>query len=276
MRTVRLGSQEAGLVAENSLLVTYVARRVASRRMLGVAEQLDRGCMHVLVVEDDQVLSHAVSGALRDQGYAVDCLSSGTDADSALTTDDYDLVVLDIDLPGLDGFEVLRRLRKRKSKIPVLILTVHDAVFERIQGLDSGADDYLTKPFKMGELEARIRALIRRARGVADNLITVGRLMVDAQSHLAAVDRVPLDLSAREFSVLQMLSTRAGRVVTKDSIMRSLYEWDQDVGPNAIEIHIHRIRKKLGNAGVNIRTIRGLGYLLETVDEPSKPPPDDA
>jgi len=175
--------------------------------------------------------------------------------------------VLDIDLPELDGFEVLRRLRKRRSKVPVLVLTVHDAVFERIQGLDSGADDYLTKPFRMGELEARIRALMRRARGAADNIITVGRLTVDAQSHLAAIDMVPLELSAREFSVLQMLSIRAGRVVSKDAIMRSLYDWDEDVGPNAIEIHIHRIRKKLGNAGVNIRTVRGLGYLLETVNE---------
>jgi len=223
--------------------------------------------MHVLVVEDDQVLSDAVAGALRDEDYAVDCLSSGADADRALMTDDYDLVVLDIDLPELDGFEVLRRLRKRRSKVPVLVLTVHDAVFERIQGLDSGADDYLTKPFRMGELEARIRALMRRARGAADNIITVGRLTVDAQSHLAAIDMVPLELSAREFSVLQMLSTRAGRVVSKDAIMRSLYDWDEDVGPNAIEIHIHRIRKKLGNAGVNIRTVRGLGYLLETVNE---------
>jgi len=232
--------------------------------------------MHVLVVEDDQVLSDAVTGALRDHGNAVDCLSSGADADRTLTTDDYDLVVLDIDLPGLDGFEVLRRLRKRKSKVPVLVLTVHDAVFERIQGLDSGADDYLTKPFKMGELEARIRALMRRARGVADNLITIGRLTVDAQSHLAAIDMIPLYLSAREFSVLQMLSTRAGRVVSKDAIMRSLYDWDEDVGPNAIEIHIHRIRKKLGNSGVNIRTVRGLGYLLEVVNEPSKIPSDAA
>jgi DNA-binding response OmpR family regulator len=178
-------------------------------------------------------------------------------------TEQYDLVVLDIELPLIDGFEVLRRLRKRKATVAVLVLTARDSVHDRIHGLDIGADDYLTKPFEVGELEARIRALVRRASGMADNEIAIGRLVLDLKGRRALVDGTCVELSARELAVLEILASRAGRVVAKDALMHSLYQWDEDVSPNAIEIYVHRLRKKLGESGINIRTIRGLGYLLE-------------
>ena len=219
--------------------------------------------MRILVVEDDAILADGLAHALRSRGYAVDCLSTGADADRALTDGEYDLVVLDIELPLLDGFEVLKRLRKRKASTPVLVLTARDSVHDRIHGLDSGADDYLTKPFEMGELEARIRALVRRAQGAADNQIELGRLVLDTKGRRAFVDGANVELSARELAVLEILAGRAGRVVSKDALMSSLYQWDEDPSTNAIEIYVHRLRKKLGDCGINIRTIRGLGYLLE-------------
>ncbi|MBI4194164.1 MAG: response regulator transcription factor [Betaproteobacteria bacterium] len=219
--------------------------------------------MHILVVEDDPVLADALTHSLRSLGYAVDCLMTGTEADRALSTDDYDLVILDIELPRMDGLEVLRRMRDRKQNVPVLVLTARDAVHDRIHGLDLGADDYLTKPFVMGELEARMRALMRRAQGASDNLINIGQLAVDLKGRRALINGVSLDLSAREQAVLEVLASRAGRVVSKEALIHSLYELDKDVGPNVIEIHVHRLRKKLQDSGVVIRTVRGLGYLME-------------
>jgi two-component system OmpR family response regulator len=219
--------------------------------------------MRILVVEDDAILADGLAHALRSRGYAVDCMATGGDADGALMTDDYDLVVLDIELPVIDGFEVLRRLRKRKATVAVLVLTARDSVHDRIHGLDLGADDYLTKPFEMGELEARIRALVRRASGLADNEIALGRLVIDLKGRRVLVDGSCVELSARELAVLEILGARAGRVVPKDALMNSLYQWDEDVSPNAIEIYVHRLRKKLGDSGITIRTVRGLGYLLE-------------
>ena len=219
--------------------------------------------MRLLVVEDDTVLADALTHTLRAQGYAVDCMTTGSEADRALTDEEYDGVVLDIELPVLDGLEVLKRLRRRKAKTPVLMLTARDAVHDRIRGLDLGADDYMTKPFEAGELVARLRALIRRAQGSVDNELRVGRLTLDLKGRVATVDGEPLGLSARELAVLEVLATRAGRVVIKDVLMRSLYEWDDDVGSNAIEIYVHRICKKLQDSDVTIRTIRGLGYLME-------------
>lgn len=231
--------------------------------------------MHILVVEDDPVLADAVTHSLRGRGHAVDCLMTGTEADRALATVDYDLVVLDIELPRMDGFEVLRRLRDRRQKTPVLILTARDSVHDRIHGLDLGADDYVTKPFAMGEFEARIRALVRRVRGAADDLLEVGQLAIDARGRRASLNGVPLDLSARELAVLEVLASRAGRVVSKDALIHSLYELDRDVGPNVIEIHVHRIRRKLQDSDVAIRTIRGLGYLLEPLRAGARAPADD-
>jgi two-component system OmpR family response regulator len=219
--------------------------------------------MRILVVEDDTILADGLAHSLRSLGHAVDCMATGADADRALSAEDYDFVILDIELPVLDGFEVLRRLRRRKATVPVLVLTARDSTHDRIHGLDIGADDYLTKPFEMGELEARIRALVRRARGIAENEISLGRLVLDLKGRRALVDGGALELSARELGVLEILAARAGRVVSKDALMTSLYEWDKDVSPNAIEIYVHRLRKKLTASGVTIRTIRGLGYLLE-------------
>jgi two-component system, OmpR family, response regulator len=219
--------------------------------------------MRILVVEDDAILADGLAHSLRSRGHAVDCMTTGAEGDRALSTEEYDFVILDIELPLLDGFEVLRRLRKRKAAVPVLVLTARDSVHDRIHGLDIGADDYLTKPFEMGELEARMRALVRRAQGIAENEISLGRLVLDLKGRRALVDGAGVELSAREWAVLELLAARAGRVVSKDALMKSLYEWDEDVSPNAIEIYVHRVRKKLMDSGVTIRTIRGLGYLLE-------------
>src|SRR6185295_16873923 len=217
--------------------------------------------MRILVVEDDLILADGIANALRAAGHAVDGVSSGPDADAALAAAEYELVILDIELPKFDGFEVLRRLRRRKVATPVLVLTARDSVHDRIHGLDLGADDYLTKPFEMGELEARIRALGRRARGAADDRIDLGRLAVDVKGRRAYVEGRAVDLSAREFAVLEVLAVRAGRVVSKEALISTVYQWDRDVSPNVMEIFVHRLRKKLQDAGVGIRTIRGLGYL---------------
>ena len=219
--------------------------------------------MRILIVEDDTILADGLAHTLRSLGHVVECMATGAEADAALGVEEYDFVILDIELPLMDGFEVLRRLRKRKATVPVLILTARDSVHDRIEGLDIGADDYLTKPFEMGEFEARIRALVRRARGLAENQIALGRLVLDLKGRRALVDGVGVELSARELGVLEILAGRAGRVVSKDALMKSLYEWDKDASPNAIEIYVHRLRRKLVDSGITIRTIRGLGYLLE-------------
>lgn len=219
--------------------------------------------MRILLVEDDSILADTLSQALRQSGYVVDLVTDGIAADSALGQDAFDLVVLDLGLPGLDGLQVLKQLRARKSTVPVLILTARDSLADRVSGLDLGSDDYLTKPFDLLELEARIRALIRRKHGISETLIVYGPLRFDTVDKSALVDNQPLDLSAREVSVLEILLMRAGRVVSKDHLAERLYGWGEEVGDNAIEVGIHRLRKKLEPVGINIRTIRGLGYLLD-------------
>jgi two-component system OmpR family response regulator len=193
----------------------------------------------------------------------VDCVSSGDQADHVLLSQKYDLIVLDLGLPKLDGFEVLRRLRHRGSKAPVLILTARDTLDDRVKGLDLGADDYLTKPFDLPELEARVRALIRRGQSGGGSELVHGALKLDTAGRRATLNDVPLELSARELGVLEVLMLRSGRVVNKEQLAEQLYGWDEEVGVNAIEVYVHRLRKKLEPAGVTIRTIRGLGYLLE-------------
>jgi two-component system OmpR family response regulator len=219
--------------------------------------------MRILIVEDDAVLADAMSSELRKSRYAVDCLASGAAADSALLAQDYEAVILDLGLPDMDGLEVLRRLRKRRKSVPVLILTARDAVDDRVRGLDLGADDYLIKPIELQELAARMRAVVRRAQGEFDGEVALGRLLLDAAGRRVLLDGASLELSSREFAVLEILMMRKGRVVSKDALMQGLYESDQEVGVNAVEIFIHRVRKKVQNSGVNIRTVRGLGYLLE-------------
>lgn len=219
--------------------------------------------MCILIVEDDPVLADGLTRSLRGSDYAVDAANDGGEADHVLTAQSYDLVILDLGLPKLDGYEVLRRLRRRGSKTPVLLLTARDALDDRVKGLDLGGDDYLTKPFDLPELEARVRALIRRGQSGGGSSLVHGALTLDTVGRRATLSGEPLDLSARELGVLEVLMLRSGRVVNKDQLAEQLYGWDEEVGPNAIEVYVHRLRRKLEPAGVAIRTIRGLGYLLE-------------
>jgi two-component system, OmpR family, response regulator len=223
--------------------------------------------MRILIAEDDSVLADGLTRTLRHADYAVDTAANGMDADHVLAAQTYDLVILDLGLPGLDGFEVLRRMRRRGSGVPVLVLTARDALQDRVKGLDLGADDYMIKPFDLPELEARVRALIRRGQSGGASELTHGTLVLDTAGRRATLGGDPLDLSARELGVLEVLMMRSGRVVNKEQLAEQLYGWDEEVGPNAIEVYVHRLRKKLEPAGVSIRTIRGLGYLLEK--EPS-------
>jgi two-component system, OmpR family, response regulator len=219
--------------------------------------------MRILIVEDDPLLADGLTRSLRHADYAVDCVSKGDDADHVLSAQSYDLVILDVGLPGIDGFEILRRLRRRGSAVPVLMLTARDALPDRVRGLDLGADDYMIKPFDLPELEARARALIRRGQSGGASLLTHGALVLDTAGRRATLGGEPLDLSARELGVLEVLMLRSGRVVNKEQLAEQLYGWDEEVGANAIEVYVHRLRRKLEPAGVSIRTIRGLGYLLD-------------
>ena len=222
--------------------------------------------MRILIVEDDPVLADGLARSLRQPGYAIDSATDGGAADHMLINQNYDLVILDLGLPKMDGFEVLRRIRRRASlagMVPVLILTARDSLDERVKGLDLGADDYLVKPFDLPELEARVRALMRRGKSGGSAELTHGALVLDTVGRRALLGTEALDLSARELGVLEILMLRAGRVVNKEQLAEKLYSWGEEVGSNAIEVYVHRLRKKLEPAGVTIRTIRGLGYLLE-------------
>ena len=219
--------------------------------------------MRILIAEDDPVLADGLTRSLRSGEYAVDCVTDGLAADHALSTQTYDLVILDLGLPRIDGFEIIKRLRRRSPTPPVLVLTARDALQDRVRGLDLGADDYMTKPFELPELEARVRALIRRGMAGGNSLIINGKLNLDTTGRRVTVDNQPLDLSARELGVLEVLMMRSGRVVSKDQLAEKLYGWDEDVGANAIEVCVHRLRKKIEPSRVVIRTIRGLGYLME-------------
>ncbi len=219
--------------------------------------------MRILIVEDDPTLADGLMRSLYQSGYALDVAANGEMAHNMLKDADYDLAILDLGLPKMDGLEVLRRLRQRGGKTPVLILTARDAIESRVQGLDLGADDYLTKPFNLVELEARIRALLRRGKMGSNALLACGKLSFDAVGKRALIDGNVVELSARELGVLEVLMLRQSKVVNKEQIMGALYNWDDDIGDNAIEVYIHRLRKKIEASGAHIRTIRGLGYLLE-------------
>ena len=220
--------------------------------------------LHLLLVEDDAPLADGLANSLRQSGYSVDWSANGRAADAALMTREYDLVILDLSLPGLDGFEVLRRLRAQNKPLPVLILSARDASAERVRGLDSGADDYLTKPFDLEELEARVRALIRRSQGIASAVVGCAGLSLDTKARRVLNKGEAVELTGREYALLELLVLRAGHVVSKQQIAESLCEWGDEISPGAIEIHIHRVRKKIDGAGVALRTLRGFGYMLET------------
>ena len=218
--------------------------------------------MRILLAEDDAIIADGLIRALRKAGYAVDHVGNGLDADTALLSQTFDLLILDLGLPKLHGIDVLRRLRSRKSVTPVLILTAQDGIEDRVRGLDAGADDYLTKPFALPELEARVRALTRRGTGQATR-IEFGALSYDQAERIVKVHGQLIDLSAREMAVLEVLMLRAGRLVGKEQLVDHLCGWGEEVSTNAIEVYVHRLRKKIETAGVRIATLRGLGYCLE-------------
>lgn len=233
-------------------------------KVKGLRQSYLRGhAMRILIAEDDPVIADGLSRALRQTGYAVDWAPNGADAEHALTGTPYDLLILDLGLPKVPGLEVLRRLRSRDNEVPVLILTALDGVEDRVKGLDLGADDYLVKPFEIVELEARIRALTRRSSGTAKPTMQVGSLSYDQVGRAAYIEGQPIELSAREMGLLEVFVSRAGRLVSKDQLVDHLCGWGEEVSHNAIEVYVHRLRKKLEPGGVKINTVRGLGYCLE-------------
>lgn len=215
------------------------------------------------------MLADGLARALRQSSYVVDWVHDGKQADSWLASQNYDLVILDLGLPWLEGGEVLRRLRERRQRLPVLILSAREALEERVRLLDLGADDYLVKPVALSELEARVRALIRRGRAVPEPMLCVGALRLDTVGKRAWLADAPLELTAREWASLEYLATRVNRVVSKEQIIDALYGWDQEITPNAVEKSMSRLRAKLEPAGILIRAVRGLGYFLEVRDAPA-------
>jgi two-component system OmpR family response regulator len=226
--------------------------------------------MRILLAEDDGVLADGLTRSLRQAGYAIDCVKDGQEADaalSALSVQDFDLLILDLGLPRMDGLEVLRRLRARDSRLPVLILTANDSVEQRVRGLDLGADDFMAKPFALSELEARVRALTRRGAGGGPTMIRHGPLSFDQVGRIAYLNEQMLDLSARELGLLEILLQRTGRLVSKEQLVDHMCSWGEEVSNNAIEVYVHRLRKKIEVGGVRIATVRGLGYCLEKFPE---------
>jgi two-component system, OmpR family, response regulator len=219
--------------------------------------------LRILVVEDDPLLAESLVRALQQQGYGVGHARRGQDADTALRTHRFDLLLLDIGLPDVDGFEVLRRLRARSDTTPVLVVTAREAVDERVHGLDLGADDYLTKPFSLSELEARVRALLRRTKPTLAARIVVGGLTVEPAAKRARIDGKTVDLTVREWALLELFLARPGHALSKLAIAQSIGDSVAAIAPNTIEVYVSRLRAKLEPAGIVIRTVRGFGYLWE-------------
>lgn len=223
--------------------------------------------MRVLVAEDDAAIASAIAPALQSGGHAVDVATDGPKADHAVATGHYDLLVLDLGLPQLDGTEVLRRLRERGEGLPVLVITARDALKDRVRVLDLGADDYLVKPFELTEFEARVRALLRRAASRGNRELRLGQLLLDLAGQRATREGRPLDLTRREFGILAALASRQDKVVGRPQLIEAVCGWDDELTDNGLDIAIHRLRRKLQGCGTRIRTIRGLGYLLEEGDD---------
>jgi two-component system, OmpR family, response regulator QseB len=217
--------------------------------------------MRLLLIEDDELLGDAVKTGLTQFGYVVDWLKDGESARSALQTESFELVILDLGLPKLAGLALLKNMRQAGNVTPVIILTARETVENRIEGLDAGADDYMVKPFDLSELGARIRALIRRSQGRADTVLYYRNITLDPAAHTVMLDDVEIHISRREFALLQKLLENNGHALTREQLMQSIYGWDEDLDSNVLEVHIHNLRKKL-NADF-IRTIRGIGYIAE-------------
>ena len=218
--------------------------------------------MRILVVEDDPMIGKTLQQALQQDGYAVDWVTDGRAAQEAIATgaDAYAMVLLDLGLPRKSGIELLRELRREGNRVRVLVVTARDAVADRVAGLDPGADDYLTKPFSLDELTARMRALLRRDVMREDNMLRHGALALDPVAHSVTKDGQPVELSAREFALLAALLERPGAALSKAQLEERIYRWGEEVESNAVEVHVHNLRKKLGNE--TIRTLRGIGYAL--------------
>jgi len=221
--------------------------------------------MRLLLVEDNQSLADWLCRTLRKQRYTVDWIDNGADADFVLRSETFDLVILDLTLPKLDGHEVLQRLRARGNRTPVLVLTADNTTHSRVSELDHGADDYVAKPFEVEELEARIRVLLRRSSQVAQPLIDCGNLVYDSNAHEFTLAGLPLSLTPRERAVLEVLAMKMGSTVSKPALAHSLYSIDENLSVDAIEIYVHRLRKKLEGSDATIVTLRGLGYVLRRV-----------
>jgi len=219
-------------------------------------------CVRLLVVEDDELLKGAISTSLRQAGFEVDCESTGPGADTALTNRPYSLLILDVGLPGMDGFEVLRRLRQRGQQLSVMILTARDAIEDRVHGLNLGADDYVQKPFHLSELEARVRSHLRRTFSGQAQKLSFGPLELDLGTHRALLEERPLELTATEWRMLELLVRQAGRVITKEQLQTACGGREEPASANAIEVRVSRLRSKLEASNVDIQTLRGRGYLL--------------
>ena len=216
--------------------------------------------VRLLLVEDDRMIGESIRKGLRQDGFAVDWVQDGRAAELAIGTEVYDLLLLDLGLPGKDGMDVLASLRRRGNAMPVLILTARDAVSDRVRGLDTGADDYLVKPFDLDELSARIRALLRRQSGRGDPVVQIGRVTMNPATHGVMLDGLPVTLSAREFALLQALMNRPGAVLSRAQLEEKLYGWNEEVESNTVEVYVHALRKKLGQDF--IRNVRGVGYMV--------------
>lgn len=216
--------------------------------------------MRILLVEDDALLGDALQAGLRQAGHAVDWVRDGIGAETALAAEDYAAVVLDLGLPRRDGLDVLRQLRAQKRALPVLILTARDTVDDRIRGLDAGADDYLVKPFDLGELNARLRALLRRASGQPAPLLAAAGITLDPATRRVTCAGREVELSAKEYALLHALMQQTGRALSRAQLEQHLYAWGEEIGSNAVEVYVHHLRRKLG--GDAIRTLRGVGYVI--------------
>lgn len=219
--------------------------------------------MRILIVEDEPLVAQGLKQGLEQLRYTVDVASSAEEAESFVQYESFDMALVDIGLPKADGLHFIRQLRERGQNLPILVLTARDSMDDTIRGLDAGADDYLTKPYRLPEIAARIRALIRRSNAIADACLRHNGLCLDTRTHSATLDEAPLELTNREWAILELLLMASPAVVSKDKLVQSLAGWDSDITQNAIEVHLSRLRSKLSSGNVVIRTIRGIGYRVD-------------